>query len=203
MLLNRVGAATALVMVGAFFNSAQAAPITGGEGTKRLVDPYAMAEKAQVFVWGGRRHCFYDDAWNGPGWYWCDYAWRRGYGWGGRPGWHGWAYPNRHRAQRDGRRPRAAESGQRKAAPAERRGVRDGRSGRGDATQSRSARPDGARSGRSSVSRDGARSSGGRGVSSGRGNGDGSATSGRGGDGNPTSGRGGGGGEARGGGRGG
>jgi len=190
MSLKRLGAGTALMVAGAFFTSAQAAPITSGEGTKRLLDPYAMAEKAQVFVWGGRRHCFYHDAWNGPGWYWCDYAWRRGSGWGGGPGWRGWAYPNRQRAQRDGRRPRAAERGPRRAAPAEQRGVRDGRSGRGNATQNRGARSDGARSGRSSVNRGGGRSSGGPGVSSGRSGGGGSATSGRGG----------GGGEARGGG---
>jgi hypothetical protein len=42
------------------------------------------------FFWGGRRFCWYVDAWRGPGWYWCGYAWRRGYGWGGGYGWRGW-----------------------------------------------------------------------------------------------------------------
>ena len=32
------------------------------------------------------------DGWNGPGWYWCGYAWRRGYGWGGGYGYHGWGW---------------------------------------------------------------------------------------------------------------
>ena len=42
------------------------------------------------FFWGGRNYCWYGNAWNGPGWYWCGYPWRRGYGWGGGYGWHGW-----------------------------------------------------------------------------------------------------------------
>jgi hypothetical protein len=42
------------------------------------------------FFWGGRNFCWYEDAWRGPGWYWCGYAWHRGYGWGGPFGWHNW-----------------------------------------------------------------------------------------------------------------
>ena len=26
---------------------------------------------AYPYFWGGQRYCWYDDAWNGPGWYWC------------------------------------------------------------------------------------------------------------------------------------
>jgi hypothetical protein len=40
--------------------------------------------------WGGRNYCWYPGGWRGPGYYWCGYAWRRGYGWGGPVGWHGW-----------------------------------------------------------------------------------------------------------------
>jgi hypothetical protein len=47
-------------------------------------------EKAQ-YVFGGRRYCWYFDGWQGPGWYWCGYAFRRGLGWGGGSGWHGWS----------------------------------------------------------------------------------------------------------------
>ncbi len=50
----------------------------------------AVALKAQYF-YGGRNYCFYDNAWRGPGFYWCGYAWRRGFGWGGPVGWRGWA----------------------------------------------------------------------------------------------------------------
>src|SRR5208337_4860639 len=45
---------------------------------------------AYPYFWGGQRYCWYDDAWNGPGWYWCNYAWRQGYGWGGPYGWNRW-----------------------------------------------------------------------------------------------------------------
>ena len=44
------------------------------------------------YLWGGRRFCWYDNAWNGPGWYRCGYAFRRGYGWGGGYGWNGWVW---------------------------------------------------------------------------------------------------------------
>ncbi|HEX7759018.1 MAG TPA: hypothetical protein VF459_05930 [Caulobacteraceae bacterium] len=51
-----------------------------------------LLEKTQYF-WGGRRYCWYDGGWSGPGWYYCNYAWRRGYGWGGPVGWRGWGRP--------------------------------------------------------------------------------------------------------------
>jgi hypothetical protein len=49
-----------------------------------------MVDKTQ-YVFGGRRYCWYDDGWSGSGWYWCGYAFRRGLGWGGGSGWHGWS----------------------------------------------------------------------------------------------------------------
>jgi hypothetical protein len=45
------------------------------------------------FVYRGHRHCWYPDGWQGPGWYWCGYRTRVGFGWGGPAGWQGWAYP--------------------------------------------------------------------------------------------------------------
>lgn len=45
--------------------------------------PLAVAtdvEQAQFFF-GGRRYCWYDRGWHGPGFYWCGYAWHRGFGW--------------------------------------------------------------------------------------------------------------------------
>ena len=41
------------------------------------------------FLFGGRQYCWYEYGWQGPGWYWCGYERRRGYGWGGGYGWHG------------------------------------------------------------------------------------------------------------------
>ena len=49
----------------------------------------SQAENTQFFF-GGNNFCWYYDGWQGPGWYWCGYAWRRGYGWGGGEGYHGW-----------------------------------------------------------------------------------------------------------------
>jgi hypothetical protein len=46
-------------------------------------------EQAQFFFLG-HNFCWYDYGWQGPGWYWCNYAWRSGYGWGGGEGWRGW-----------------------------------------------------------------------------------------------------------------
>jgi hypothetical protein len=46
-------------------------------------------EQAQFFFLG-HNFCWYDDGWQGPGWYWCNYAWNTGYGWGGGDGWRGW-----------------------------------------------------------------------------------------------------------------
>jgi len=46
-------------------------------------------EQAQFFFLG-HNYCWYNNGWQGPGWYWCNYAWRSGFGWGGGDGWHGW-----------------------------------------------------------------------------------------------------------------
>jgi hypothetical protein len=47
-------------------------------------------EQAQFFFLG-HNFCWYDGGWQGPGWYWCGYAWNNGQGWGGGDGWHGWS----------------------------------------------------------------------------------------------------------------
>jgi len=49
-------------------------------------------ENAAVYVYEGNRFCFYNDGWNGPGWYRCGFSSRRGVGWGGVYGWQGWNY---------------------------------------------------------------------------------------------------------------
>jgi hypothetical protein len=61
-------------------------------GLRTAANELAVVKTAQ-FVWQGRRYCWYDDGWRGPGWYWCGYHWRRGVGWGGPVGWHGWHRP--------------------------------------------------------------------------------------------------------------
>jgi hypothetical protein len=44
------------------------------------------------FVYANRQYCWYPNGWKGPGFYWCGYAMRRGYGWGGPAGWMGYSY---------------------------------------------------------------------------------------------------------------
>jgi hypothetical protein len=50
----------------------------------------AALDTVGLYVFGGRNYCWYDAGWQGPGYYWCGYAWRGGYGWGGAYGWNGW-----------------------------------------------------------------------------------------------------------------
>ena len=70
--------------------SAQAA--MGGALPSTQVLP---VEQAQFFFLG-HNYCWYDNGWQGPGWYWCNYAWRSGYGWGGGDGWQGWSSSQWH-----------------------------------------------------------------------------------------------------------
>jgi len=66
---------------------ADAMPI--GSGLGQAADGLSTVEKTQYF-YGGRNYCWYPDGWNGPGFYWCGYAFRPGFGWGGPIGWRGW-----------------------------------------------------------------------------------------------------------------
>lgn len=74
-----------------------AVPAEAALGVGAFAPPAALAEASPIekaqFVWGGRRYCWYNSAWRGPGWYQCGFAWRRGFGWGGAAGWHGWRHP--------------------------------------------------------------------------------------------------------------
>jgi hypothetical protein len=86
-----LGAAAATSLLGASFavGGAQAAP----EGhlivaVDRPSDTLAL-DPVQ-FIIGSQNYCWYEGGWQGPGFYWCGYAWRRGYGWGGGYGWRGW-----------------------------------------------------------------------------------------------------------------
>ena len=90
--LTLVLAAGASLLGAALAGGAQAAPqpqlIFGPDRASDM----PTLEKVQYF-WGGRNYCWYDGGWRGPGYYWCGYAWRRGFGWGGGYGWNGWARP--------------------------------------------------------------------------------------------------------------
>lgn len=78
--------AVTIALGGALFaGPAQALPIDRLNAAGALNN----VERAQFFF-GGRDYCWYDDGWHGPGFYWCGYAFRTGFGWGGGYGWHGW-----------------------------------------------------------------------------------------------------------------
>ena len=91
-LLAALGLSTALMASAALplADGAQAAMAYGGLGADVQQRHVAPIENVQFF-WGGNNYCWYDDAWNGPGWYWCGYAWNHGFGWGGGFGWHNWS----------------------------------------------------------------------------------------------------------------
>ena len=47
-------------------------------------------ERIQYYSYGGNNYCWYDEGWQGPGWYSCGDEWLNGFGWGGPYGWNGW-----------------------------------------------------------------------------------------------------------------
>jgi len=85
-----VAFAGAALAATALSGSAHAVPVSGA--VVNAATTLNVVDTVQ-YVYAGRRHCWYRNGWKGPGWYWCGYAWRRGYGWGGPVGWNGWAAP--------------------------------------------------------------------------------------------------------------
>jgi hypothetical protein len=79
-----VSSAVSLPFVGA---AEAAVGMSAGEAANIALP--SQVQNAQ-FVFGGRSYCWYGDGWQGPGFYWCGYAFRTGLGWGGGAGWHGW-----------------------------------------------------------------------------------------------------------------
>jgi len=99
-----VAAAAGLVACGTLIGGGvEAAPISAPHAIRTAVGSLEMIENVQ-FIFGGRRYCWYDDGWQGLGWYWCGYRWRSGLGWGGGEGWHGWRDGQRGGREFDGRR---------------------------------------------------------------------------------------------------
>src|SRR6478609_6980249 len=79
-------AATATLLGG----RVEAASLPAANGLNSAIVTLALTEPVQLYVYGGRRYCWYDDGWNGEGWYWCGYQFRRGFGYGGGVGFRGW-----------------------------------------------------------------------------------------------------------------
>src|SRR5258708_2822233 len=76
------------------------APLAAPIALHAAIDQLALAEPAQ-FIYSGRPYCWYPYGWAGPGWYWCGYGTRVGFGWGGTYGWNGWVAPRSYGAMRD------------------------------------------------------------------------------------------------------
>jgi Chaperone of endosialidase len=88
-------AATTLVAV---HGGAHAMPNSAADGFRAAASGSKLVANAQ-YVWSGRRYCWYESGWNGPGWYVCNYGpWVRGLWWGGVAGWHGWRHVGHHAA---------------------------------------------------------------------------------------------------------
>ena len=69
--------------------SVGAAPIVAPGAIRAATDSLKLTENVQFF-WNGYDYCWYDDGWNGPGWYRCGMYLQSGIGWGGGYGWHNW-----------------------------------------------------------------------------------------------------------------
>jgi hypothetical protein len=84
-------AATTILIAGVPIMGASlnAAPMVAPGAIRGAVDSLNSFERAQ-FIWLGHNYCWYDDGWDGPGWYWCGQYLTPGIGWGGGYGWHGW-----------------------------------------------------------------------------------------------------------------
>src|SRR3954465_15492228 len=72
-------------------SASRAMPITGS-AVRDAIDGTNLVEKTAIYAVEGRRYCFYDSGWHGPGWDRCGFAFRGGLGWGGVYGWRGWEY---------------------------------------------------------------------------------------------------------------
>jgi hypothetical protein len=84
---RNIGMSAAFAVAGILSGEAAAMPL-GGSGKAALARIDLIATAA--YVYEGKDYCWYDDGWNGPGWYVCGQYTVRGVGWGGAAGWNGW-----------------------------------------------------------------------------------------------------------------
>src|SRR5262249_14427671 len=116
MTIVTIVAAAALLAIGVSTNVSNAMPLGNPSGIRAAIDDLSVIDKVQSYWWGGRRYCWYDSGWHGPGWYVCRYGpWVTGSWWGGGYGWHHWRggqrvryslhWRERHAARGGGRRP--------------------------------------------------------------------------------------------------
>jgi hypothetical protein len=88
-LMSMAAAIIAVAASGIVLNAS--ANATVGGGLRAAIDGLNLVERAE-FSFGGHKHCWYEEGWHGPGWYWCGYAHRKDHGWGGPEGFQGWKH---------------------------------------------------------------------------------------------------------------
>src|SRR5262249_50650198 len=100
---SALGAATALALMAGLPASPAGALVIGPAPIGSAARDAIGLEQVQ-YVWQGQSYCWYPDGWRCPGWYWCGYRLRRGFGWGGPQGWNGWRFgaPSRFGFRHDG-----------------------------------------------------------------------------------------------------
>jgi hypothetical protein len=92
--MNNMTFGTAIaVVLAASLSSAAAGPllsqsVTDGSG---VIGSEVVGSGEVQHSWNGRTYCWSESGWKGAGWYRCGFAARRGLGWGGPAGWHGWS----------------------------------------------------------------------------------------------------------------
>ncbi len=64
----------------------------GGAAAAAPVAAAPPAGEPEAYVWNGATYDWYDEGWNGPGFYVVGFAFRAGQGWGGGEGWRGWRH---------------------------------------------------------------------------------------------------------------
>jgi hypothetical protein len=80
-----------IALAGGLSGTANATIVATGMST--AADHVTLVNQVD-FIFGGHKHCWYADGWNGPGWYWCGYsdAKHKGKGYGGPEGYRGWKH---------------------------------------------------------------------------------------------------------------
>jgi hypothetical protein len=85
-LVYAVATTTALFAGGMLMSGrAEAAPLAP-DGLRATADGFDILENAQFRLRGGN-YCWYEGGWQGPGFSWCGYGSRHGFGRGGGQGW--------------------------------------------------------------------------------------------------------------------
>src|SRR3954449_13524292 len=89
LLMTTAAAALMFVSTVTAVNRANAMPLGSLSAVRATIFDLNILDRVQYF-WGGKRYCWYDEGWNGSGWYWCGYSDRPKLGWGGPKGFRGW-----------------------------------------------------------------------------------------------------------------